>query len=139
MRDKETLDLLRIEQPPRERQHIPHNRTATSRDAAERVDPLFSGNRLTCFRAITAAHMSGGTTRKQMADRFFEGKQNYVTGPVAVLMDAGWVYEEPARDRFGAIVTRTDPNTGEQIIVPRRIDGSAVLLLTQKGKARAAA
>jgi hypothetical protein len=133
-RDHETLDAFRIEQAPRPRpQSIPHNRTATSKEAADRIAPLFSGNRLTCFRAIVAASMSGGTTRKMIADQYFEGKQNYVTGPVSVLMDEGFVYEEPARDRHGAIVTRDGK------IVPRRIEGSAVLLLTQKGKTRAAA
>jgi hypothetical protein len=134
-RDSETLDVFRVEQPPRPRpQSIPHNRTATSREAADKIAPLFSGNRLTCFRAIVASHMSGGTTRKIIAESYFNGRQNYVTGPVAVLMDEGYVYEAPSYDRHGAIETRPDGS-----VIPRRIDGSAVLLLTAKGKARAAA
>jgi hypothetical protein len=132
--DRESLDLFRVEQPPRERQSIPHNRTTPSREAADRIAPLFSGNRLTCFRAIASAGMSGGITRKQIAQRYFENLQNYVTGPVAVLIAEGYVYEAPEYDRNGAIQKRSDGS-----MVPRRIDGSAVLLLTSKGKARAAA
>ena len=113
----------------------PYQRSsATSRDAAEKVSegPAFHGNRLACFKEIVRCNELGGTTRKRIAERFFAGKQNYTTGPVALLMEEGLVYEESARDRHGAIMTRPDGT-----IVPLRIDGSAVLKLTQKGKAAA--
>lgn len=132
-RDNETLDFLRPERPKRERPaHAPHQpSSATSTEAAKRISPVFHGNRLACFRAIKSS--PDGVTRKQLADLYFEGKQNYVTGPIAVLIEEHLVYEDPSRDRHGFIVRREDGS-----IVPRKVDGSAVLLLTPKGKAVAA-
>jgi hypothetical protein len=133
-REPDQIDAFRIPQPPREAvrpaPYQPHS--PTSRDAGELIAPVFKGNRKACFMAIAHANGSGGVTRKQIADRYFDGKQNYVTGPIAVLIEENLVYQEPLRDAHGAIVTRD----GE--IVPRRIEGSAVLLLTPKGKAVAA-
>jgi hypothetical protein len=133
--DSSSFDLFRGEQSAQVRRtHVPHQPSSvTSTEAAKRIAPVFHGNRRACFLAIQYAHSSGGTTRKQIAERYFDAKQNYVTGPVAILMEEGFVYEDPMRDRHGAIVTREDGT-----IVPRRIDGSAVLLLTPKGRAVAA-
>jgi hypothetical protein len=137
MSDRESLDLFRVEQPKRERPATaPYQKSSpTSAMGAEKIAPVFSGNRLACFRAIAAADMSGGITRKQIAARYFDNQQQYVTGPVSVLIDElGYVMQEPARDNAGAIVTRTDEK-GVQHIVPKRIEGSAVLRLTPKGQA----
>lgn len=135
----EALDLFSPPQPKREKPaHVPHQpSSSTSREAAKRIEPQFAGNRLAVFREM--AKYPKGITRKQLAAILFHDQQQYVSGPVAVLIEEGFVMEEPARDRWNCLVTRLCPKTGGQIIVPRRIDGSAVLLLTSKGKARAAA
>lgn len=113
----------------------------TSQEAAEAITrgPAFHGNKDACLKEIAKHHPSdnnsrkGGTTRKAIAEKLFAGKQNYVTGPIAVLMEEGLVYEPPARDRNDFIMYRLDPKTNEQVVIPRRIDHSAVLHLTQKG------
>lgn len=129
-------DLFRESSTPKERSHAPFQKaSATSAQAADRITrgPAFHGNRLTCLREIANRHEHGGTTRKMIAEKHFAGKQNFVTGPVAILIEEGLVYEDAARDRHGFIMRR-----GDDSIVPRKIDGSAVLLLTSKGRAAAA-
>lgn len=127
-------DLFRDPQPPHEREpHAPHQlSSATSYEASRKISPVFAGNKKTCLNAIASAG-NRGITRKQIAEAYFEGKQNYVTGPVAVLIEEHLVFEDPMRDRWGAIVQRPDGSP-----MPRRVDGSAVLLLTPKGRAVAA-
>ena len=133
-KDESSLDFFRGEEPKREPEpHVPHQpSSATSIEAAHRITPVFQGNRKACLAAISHAGEKG-ITRKQIAEAYFEGKQNYVTGPVAVLIEEGFVYECPARDRYGAIQQRPDGT-----VIPMRVDGSAVLMLTPKGKAVAA-
>jgi hypothetical protein len=115
-------------------QHV----SATSAEAADRITqgPAFHGNRLACLNTIAANDEKGGVTRKELAEMYFAGKQNYVTGPVDVLInEEHYVFQEPARDRHGAIMTRRDPKTGEEVVIPKRRDGSAILRLTPRGKA----
>jgi hypothetical protein len=133
-RTKTQTDLFRENSPPKERSHAPYQvSSATSREAAETITkgPAFHGNRLACLNEIAKWNDRGGVTRKQIAERFFAGKMNYVTGPIDILInEEHLVYQDPARDRAGFIIHRKDGS-----IAPRKIDGSAVLLLTQKGKA----
>jgi hypothetical protein len=99
--------------------------------AAERVShsPVFAGNRKACFLAIASA--SSDMTRKRIAELYFDRQMQYVTGPIAVLIEEGYVYEEPEYDEHGAIRTKDGK------VVPRRVDHSAVLKLTPRGKAAA--
>jgi hypothetical protein len=123
-------DFWRQPHPPIEDLRAPSQRLSpASMDAAERIaeGPAFHGNRLTCLREIAKHHGAGGTSRKRIAEAHFAGMQNYVTGPVAVLIEEGLVYEDAARDRFGAIMQKNGK------VVKRTIDHSAVLLLTQRG------
>lgn len=138
-RNSPQLDFMREPSLPKETPHAPYQAaSATSAEAADRITsgPAFTGNRLACLKAIAKYDEQGGVTRKQIAEMYFAGKQNYVTGPIDVLIhEESLVYQEPARDRHGAIMTRTDPKTGQQVVIPKRIDGSAVLRLTNRGKA----
>jgi hypothetical protein len=95
--------------------------------------PAFHGNRLACLKEIAKSDAHGGTTRKAIAAALFGNQQQYVTGPVRVLIDEGLVYEEPAFDRNGFVMRR-----GDDTVIPKKIAGSAVLRLTNKGKAVAA-
>lgn len=121
------FDMLRPQEAPREPfASIPYqSESIASKQAAEKVSPVFKGNREACLNAVRHQR----TTRKMIADTYFDGKQNYVTGPVAVLISEGWVYEEPLR--VNGVIQR---NTKGEII-PVRIDGSAVLLPTERAKA----
>ena len=101
--------------------------SVTSAEAAEKISPVFSGNKATCLKEIVHAAARGGTTRKMIADEHFEGKQNYVTGPVAVLIEEGFVFEDPLR------INNVVQHRGDGIPIPKRIGGSAVLLPTHKG------
>ena len=128
-------DLFRDSTPPKEKSHAPFQvSSATSREAAQKMTegPAFHGNRLACLREIAKSDPHGGTTRKAIAAALFANQQQYVTGPVRVLIDEGLVYEEPAYGRDGFIMRR-----GERV-VHKKVDGSAVLRLTNKGRAVAA-
>lgn len=131
--DSESGDLF--SQPaeiPREKDaRVPFQESSSSSKAgADKARPSFAGNKATCYNAILTAAGRGGTTRKEIAADHFEHMQNYVTGPVAQLIEEKWVYEEPLRRPDGVIERREDGS-----IVSRRIDGSAVLLPVKKGRA----
>lgn len=131
-------NLFEPSAPPKENSHAPFQpRSPTSREAAERVieGPTFSGNKQAILKELAKRHDRGGVTRKQLAAILFERQQQYVTGPVAQLIQEGLVYEPPARDRWNNVITRIDKQTGEQVVVTRKIDNSAILLLTNKGRA----
>jgi hypothetical protein len=135
-RVRENFDLFREPPLPKERSHAPFQRSSdTSRSAAERIieGPTFTGNKQAVLKEI--AKHPNGVTRKQLAAILFEKQQQYVTGPVAQLIQEGLVYEPPAYDRWNNIMTRVDKSTGQQVVITRKVDNSAVLQLTNKGKA----
>lgn len=129
--DDETGDLFAPPQPKRElAPHVPHQPSSvSSKAAAEKIAPVFRGNQEICFRAIRDTALRGGITRKQIADQHFDGKQNYVTGPVSILIEQDYIYEEPLK--INGIIQRRDD--GE--VIPRRFENSAILLPTPKGQA----
>lgn len=132
--DTETGSLFDEPVAPK-REPVPHvpkqTSSITSIEAAEKVAPVFSGNRAICLKEILNAERRGGTTRKMIADEHFNGKMNYTTGPIALLIEEDFAFEDPLRVN-NEIQRRADGTP-----IPKRIDGSAVLLPTQKAIALA--
>lgn len=123
--DTQTRSLFEEQSPPKllpkKRPPFRHE-SDTSEAASDRIAPSFRGNMATCYQSIVSSAPQG-CTRKQIADWHFEGKQNYVTGPVDRLLKEHRVYEIPEKNPDGTIARRDDGS-----IIPQRLDGSALLL-----------
>lgn len=99
----------------------------TSRAAANRIAWVAKTDKGTCLREILDAHFRRAhTTRKMIAEKYFGGHQNKVTGRISELAEEGYVYEPPL------IVNGQFQRSPTGRIQSKSFNGSALLKPTQK-------
>jgi hypothetical protein len=111
---------------PTDRRTAPYQQgSETSRDAAERIAPRGDSDKAICYRAIVHATRNGDyITRKEIAEKFFAGKQNFVTGRVHDLIHLDKIVFEKPVVLCGVIALNAE--TREPILEKR--DGSVLLV-----------